>query len=150
MNSKATELAKLMFGCPECVPGDRAAAAACPACQAVAQHIADCELDGDNYDDEDDEEEDDDYATTKGPDCECPWVDDQSRPSRCPSCCSRIARVEEAAEDKVGTKRKAAHGDDCECHSCDWDGGEQHRMLEELIDMKRRHTSWARCQTPCT
>ena len=45
--------------CTECstatvVPGDHAAAAACPVCQAVAQHITDRELDGDDDDDEED------------------------------------------------------------------------------------------------
>ena len=31
----------LMFGCTECVPGDRAAAAACPVCHRVAKEVAD-------------------------------------------------------------------------------------------------------------
>ena len=51
--------------------------------------------------------------------------------------CER-AEVAGAAEAKVGMKRKA-HRDDCECPECDWDGGEQYRMLKKLIYMKRRH-----------
>ena len=39
-----------------------------------------------------------------------------------------------AAEEAVGMKRMAAHG-----HDCEYDGNKKYRMLEDLIDMKRRH-----------
>jgi hypothetical protein len=137
---------ELANGCTTCVPGDRAAAAACPVCQKVAQHITDRELDGDDYDDkeeddkeedeeeEDEEEEDDDDDKHNVLDYD-PDLTDADYAAHAAS----IEATEEAAEDKVGAKRKAAHGHDCECPSCDYDGGEQYRMLEDLIEMKRRH-----------
>jgi len=75
--------------CTECstatvVPGDHAAAAACPVCQAVAQHITDRELDGD-----DDDDEEDAHVADKAAEL------------------SSLA----AAEEAVGLKRKAVHGD---------------------------------------
>jgi hypothetical protein len=132
MDSK--ELANLMFGCTECVPGDRAAAAACPVCQKVAKEVADRELDGDDEEEEEDDDDDKHNVLDYDPD-----LTDADYAAHAASVGATEEATEEAAEDKVGAKRKAAHGDDCECPSCDWDGGEQHRMLENLIYMKRRH-----------
>jgi hypothetical protein len=123
MNSKATELAKLMFGCTECVPGNRAAAAACPACQAVAQHIADCELDGDDYDDE--EEATEEAAEEAVDDDEDEEEDDDDDKHNVldydPDLTDADYAAHAASIEAVGKKRKATHGD------------------YDLIDMMRRH-----------
>jgi hypothetical protein len=145
MDSK--ELANLMFGCTECVPGDRAAAAACPVCQKVAQHITDRELDDDDEeeeDDDDEEEEDDDDDKHNVLDYD-PDLTDADYAAHAASVGATEEATEEAAEEAVGMKRKAAHGHE-ECPSRYYDGGKTYRMLEDLIDMTRRHADELRAR----
>ena len=157
MDSKEL-LANLRFGCTECVPGDRAAAAACPVCQKVAKEVADREscpatawalalelrtrgrvaaapgLD-DEEDDEDDEDEEDDDDDDKHNVLDYdPDLSDDDYAAHTARVGATEEATEEAAEEAVGMKRKAAHG-----HDCEYDGNKKYRMLEDLIDMKRRH-----------
>jgi hypothetical protein len=132
MDSKAN-----LIGCTECVPGDRAAAAACPVCQKVAQHITDRELDGDDEEEEEDDDDDKHNVLDYDPD-----LTDADYAAHAASVGATEEATEEAAEEAVGMKRKAAHGHE-ECPSR---YGKKYRMLEDLIDMTRRHADELRAR----